>query len=266
MGNSSFFLLILIILVPVGIWWWIKKRKEGPSTGSGSAIKRHDGDEVWRTIKDFLKSNNEKGKDIVESYVAKRPSPDVINRALSKEDQKKQKLEIKARKNEEKRLKNECKKAGKPYIKEKEKELYVVLFSTKNAKTGKVDKPRAIECQVINVNKSGKKSSKNAEKRIITLGEVDYETEAKWILPIKDAEIAKLKKSEQRQQKYDKLNIFKTYKAKRLKAIEADEARYKQYSAKLEAKEAKKQVKKEAKERREKEKWEKKETVVKVKK
>nr|WP_229502900.1 DUF5385 family protein [Malacoplasma iowae] len=87
---------------------------------------------------------------------------------------------------------------------EKERELYVVLFTTRNAKTLKVDKPRAIECEV----KYVKINRKENERKIIILGERNYKEEAEWILPIKEAEEAKLKKELERQEKRKQRNII----------------------------------------------------------
>ncbi|RXY97369.1 hypothetical protein D8X55_00355 [Malacoplasma penetrans] len=263
--NNNFFMLLLIIVIPIGIWWWWKKRKNGPSNNGGAIQKRREGDEVWKTIKDFLKSNNEKGKEIVESYVAKRPDPNVVDRTLPKDLQKKQKLEIKENKKLEQEKKKELKKEGKTYQKEKPKELYVVLFVTRTSKNNTEDKPRAIECEVKNVRvPNGKKNQ--TEKKIVILGERDYETESKWILPIKTAEENKIKKEYAKQQKFKKLNIIKTVKDKKIKNLEKDPEKLEIYNQKLKEKEDKKLLKQQEKEKREKAKWEKKEIVVKTKK
>lgn len=263
-GNSSLLFILLLVLVPIGFFWWWKKRKNG-SSSSGSIQKRHEGDEVWKTLKDFLKSQNEKGKEIVESYVAKRPEPHVVNRALSKEEQKKQKLEIKEYQKQEKIKKKQLKSEGKKYTKEKPRELYVVLFVTKSSKTNVEDKPRAIECEVKNVRVSGGKKGQT-EKKIIILGERDYTTESKWILPIKTAEEDKIKKEYAKQQKYKKLNFVKTLKNKKLSELEKDPEKLAAYNEKIKQKEEKKISKQEQKEKKEKAKWEKKEVIVKTKK
>lgn len=259
--NNSLFLIILIIL-PIGFMiWWMKKKKNGSSTG-GQIKKRHEGDEVWKTIKDFLKMNEEKGKEVVESYVAKRPDPNVINRSLPKAEQKQQKIEIKKRKEQEKLKAKELKKEGKKLHKEKPRELYVVLFVTRNPKTKIEDKPRAIECEVKNVRVAGSKSKKDIEKKIIILGERDYEKESAWILPIKNAEETRIKKEYEKQQKIRKINPINVINKKRKEAIEKDPKKLEKHNQKLLKKEEKKNKKLE----KEKAKWEKKETVVKTKK
>lgn len=259
--NNNLFLIILIIL-PIGFMiWWMKKKKSGGSTG-GQIKKRHEGDEVWKTIKDFLKSNDEKGKEVVESYVAKRPDPNVINRSLPKAEQKAQKLEIKKRREEEKAKAKQLKKEGKKVPKEKPRELYVVLFVTRNTKTKVEDKPRAIECEVKNVRVPGSKSKKDIEKKIIILGERDYKKESAWILPIKTAEETRIKKEYEKQQKIKKINPINVINNKRKEKIEKDPVKLEKYNEKLRKKEEKKNQRLE----KEKAKWEKKETVVKTKK
>lgn len=262
MPQNNFFLIIIFIL-PLGFMiWWMKKRKDKSSQmGSGYAKKRHEGDEVWKTIKDYLKTQNEKGKEIIETYVAKRPDPNYINRSLPKNEQKAQKLEIQKRKKQEKEQIKQLKKEGKKYIKEKTKELYVVLFVTRNPKTLEQDKPRAIECEVKNVRIPGAKKG-NTEKKIIILGERDYEVESKWILPIKSAEEQKIKKEYEKQEKFNKYNPIKIILNKRKESIEKNPEKKAKLEKKIEEKERKKIEKKE----RENKKWEKKETVVKTKK
>lgn len=252
---------IIIFILPIGLlFWWMKKKKN--QDFSSVPKKRHEGDEVWNTIKDFLKSNNEKGKEVVESYVAKRPDPNTINRLLPKEEQKIQKKEIDKRKKEEKLKNKELKKEGKKIPKEPNRELYVVLFVTRDTKTKQEDKPRAIECEVKNVRVAGSKSKKDIEKKIIILGERDYEKESEWILPIKKSEEQKIKKEHDKQQKRKKYNFISKLKKSRMEKIESNPLKKEKYLQKME----KKSNKKNAKLEKEKAKWEKKETVVKTKK
>lgn len=207
--NSSFFSIIILIVPIVLIFLYIKKKKKGNSD-QGAFKKRRDGDEVWKTIKDFLKSKNEMGKEVVESYVAKRPSLSNIDKSLSKDDQKRIKKELKDIEKKVKEEEKKIKKSGKKIKQKKEKEIYVVLFVTRNAKHINKDKnlsidkissidnaiindpPRAIECEVTTI----KISKKETERKIKVLREVPYEVEAKWILPIKQAEESKLKKEQ----------------------------------------------------------------------
>jgi hypothetical protein len=39
---------------------------------------------------------------------------------------------------------------GKKLVHPKEKDLYIVCFTTKETRNGKIDKPRCIECEVTN--------------------------------------------------------------------------------------------------------------------
>lgn len=208
--NSSFFSIIILIVPIVLIFLYIKKKKKGNSD-QGVFKKRRDGDEVWKTIKDFLKSKNEMGKEVVESYVAKRPSLSNIDKSLPKEEQKKFKKELKETEKKIKEEEKKIKKSGKKIKQKKEKEIYVVLFVTRNAKNVKRDTnntsidnvpsienvaindpARAIECEVTTI----KISKKETERKIKVLREVSYEIESKWILPIKQAEELKLKKDQ----------------------------------------------------------------------
>lgn len=172
---DSLFIIVIIVVVIVVLFMFFKRRKNGGKGPSNEVQKRHEGNEVWKAVKDFLKSKDEKGKEIVETYVAKRPSLDYIDKNLSKEEQKQKKLEIKNRKQEEKRKKKEDRAIGKKPRNEPSKELYVILFVTRNAKTKVEDPPRAIECEVIN-NQVGRKQK---DRKITINGEKDYEVESK---------------------------------------------------------------------------------------
>ncbi|EGZ31133.1 DUF5385 family protein [Malacoplasma iowae] len=204
MNNSLFGFLPLLLIGGIVVAFFLYKKKKQKESSSNGPKQRHEGDEVWKAVKDFLRDNEEKGKEIIDTYVAKRLNPDLINRSLPKQEQKKQKEEIKRRKQEKKIENKKLKAEGKKPKIEKERELYVVLFTTRNAKTLKVDKPRAIECEV----KYVKINRKENERKIIILGERNYKEEAEWILPIKEAEEAKLKKELERQEKRKQRNII----------------------------------------------------------
>ncbi|WPL37348.1 DUF5385 family protein [Malacoplasma iowae] len=204
MNNSLFGFLPLLLIGGIVVAFFLYKKKKQKESSSNGPKQRHEGDEVWKAVKDFLRDNEEKGKEIIDTYVAKRLNPDLINRSLPKQEQKKQKEEIKRRKQEKKIENKKLKAEGKKPKIEKERELYVVLFTTRNAKTLKVDKPRAIECEV----KYVKINRKENERKIIILGERNYKEEAEWILLIKEAEEAKLKKELERQEKRKQRNII----------------------------------------------------------
>lgn len=209
--NSSPLFVLLLLVVPIGLFFYFMKKKKSKDANKGPTT-RHEGDEVWKTVKDFLKNNGDVGKEVVETYVAKRPDENIIDRSLSKEQQRKQKEEIKKRKIELKEKNKQLKKEGKLPKIEKNRELYVVLFTTRNSKTKKTDKPRAIECEV----KMIKKNKYDTERKIVILGERNYKKESEWILPIKEAEEAKFKKEiERREKKAKRLREKKEKKNKK---------------------------------------------------
>ncbi|MGL5246253.1 MAG: DUF5385 family protein [Mycoplasmoidaceae bacterium] len=196
MNNGSSLTSLLLLIIPIGVLiYFVKKKKKG-STNT-VAKKRRDDDEVWKTLKSYIKKNSEVGKEIIESFVAKRPPVDFIDKSLSKEEITKQKKAIKEKHHLEKEKKKQLKKEGKRFIEAEQKELYVVLFTTRNPKTLVEDKPRAIECQVVNK----KVDKKNFEREIIVTRTLEYDEEIKWILPIKEKEEAQFQKEKEKKEK-----------------------------------------------------------------
>lgn len=203
MGNNSLFLIILVIIPIVLIAYVIIKKKNNNSGNdrnkkSANKLKnKQEEDEVWLTIKRYLREKNEVGKEVVDSYVVKRPDPRVKTKA-NKKQLKAAAQELKALKKsnpEEYKAKKELKKIEN---RKKQKELYVVLFTTKNTKTHVTDAPRAIECEVVY-----KKADKGLKRSIVINGPVDYEKEMEWIKPIKakdDKELARQLRVEQRRE------------------------------------------------------------------
>lgn len=199
-------LIILVFIVPIGLLaWWFFKRKKKNSTAKVDYQKRRKDDEVWKTIKDYMKSRGEVGREIVECYVAKRLDVDVIDKKVSKDEQKVQKQEISQRKKDEDIRKKESKAKGLKYRRPLPEDLYVALFVTRNAKTKIEDAPRAIECSVINE----KISKKETNRRIIVLKELNYEDEQSWVSPIKTKEEAEINKTTTKrlrnQQRFNKI-------------------------------------------------------------
>jgi hypothetical protein len=96
--------------------------------------------------------------------------------------------------------------------------LYVVCFTTKQTKTNVIDKPRAIECEVINT----RINKKEYDRKIIINGLLDYDKEMEWIAPIKFAETTKNAKSVKQQQKNEqrKQNRVNKQKAKAKRKVE----------------------------------------------
>lgn len=197
MDNNLLYILLLVIPIIIVVFVIVKKKKGNNSNDkkpSGNKLKSKDeADEVWLTIKKHLRDTNEHGKEVIDSYVVKRPDPmNPKNPELKRRKAKIKKLKstnLEQYKVEKAKLRIEQRK--------KPQELYVVLFTTKNPKSGQVDKQRGIECEVVY-----KKIDKNNRQRtIIVNGEIDLQKEMKWIKPIKDKDdkqLAKQLKVEQR--------------------------------------------------------------------
>jgi hypothetical protein len=109
----------------------------------------------------------------VDCYVAKRNGIDYINPNLPKDIKMNKREEIKLRKLQFEQQRRAAKKIGKKLLPPKEKDLYVVCFTTKQSKTGIVEKPRAIECEVLNT----KIDKKQYDRKIIINGLLDYDKE-----------------------------------------------------------------------------------------
>ena len=195
-GSSNNFLYILLIIIPIGlvIFMFIKKKKgggKGENKSNNKLKNKQEEDEVWLTIKRHLRETGEFGKEVIDSYVVKRPDP----RLKTKETKLKNKELKELKKTDIVAYKN-AKAIHKIQMHKKPKELYVVLFTTRNTKTLEVDDPRAIECEVIY-----KKINKNTNQRTILINQVlDYKKEMEWIQPIKakdDKELARQLRIEQ---------------------------------------------------------------------
>ena len=208
-GNSNNLFLILLIVIPIGlvIFMIFKKKNGGGNTKnnkSGNQLKnKQQEDEVWLTIKRYLRDKEELGKEVVDSYVVKRPDPRAKTKAKKQADKEFKKL--KTTNPEEYKIQKDLRKIEN---RKKPKELYVVLFTTKNTKTHVLDKPRAIECEVVY-----KKVNKNTNQRTILINQtLDYDKEMEWIQPIKakdDKELARQLRVEQRRIQRKKLKEAK---------------------------------------------------------
>ena len=195
MEHSSSILFILFFLVPIGIIIFIAvKKKKNTYNTTPTKQKR---DEVWKSIKYFLKQHNEQGKEIIDSYVAKRKTQDFS-------EWKKQNLALwnnmsSAQRQEKK---NEFKKHP--------KELYVVVFTTRDSKTKQEDQPRAIECEIIYAKTQNQREKDS--RNIVINGQLDYAKEAEWIDPLRKKDEAKLIKEEKRQAKREQKRAEKIQK------------------------------------------------------
>lgn len=167
----------------------IKKQKNNKTNFFLSNHKNKD--DVWKTIKQFLKRNGEKGKEIVDSYVVKRNHIDMIDPTLSNHEKQNKRAEIRIRKFKFKTLKLFAKKNNIPFEAPKiHLNRYVIVFITKNIKTNFIDDPRCIEIEVV----SNKVSKNKYENEIIINSELDYNNEIQWISPYRESEKIKYEK------------------------------------------------------------------------
>ncbi|MDC4163107.1 DUF5385 domain-containing protein [Mycoplasma sp. T363T] len=189
--NSNFILIVLLVVVPIGfISYFIYKRKK--TTGSGEFVGRTKDErrnEVWKTVKKYLQDNDMYGREIMYTFVAKRPSANDDKKLHKqfKEETKKYLLEHKL-----------SKKDKKAYLKSRSKEMarerYCIYFQTKDAKTQSVFDPEIIEAEVLTL--PPKKRGDAPERKIQINGLQDFKKEFAWIEPLKNKEDARLKKAE----------------------------------------------------------------------
>ena len=186
--------IILLLVVGIAIYAWYKKRKENKNANPFLSSRKNK-DEVWKTIKQFLRDNGEQGKEIVDSYVVKRSHEDQIDPNGSYQYKKNKNFEVKLRKLQRDRINKKNAAQNKSKIKPpKARDLFVVVFTTKDSKTGELDAPRCFECEVINT----KISKKEYDRKIVINSVCDYEKEMEWIAPVKAAEQAKAEAMEKR--------------------------------------------------------------------
>lgn len=179
--------LLLVVIVGIAIFAWYKKRKANKEANPFLSSRKNK-DEVWKTIKQFLKDNGEQGKELVDSYVCKRDHIDAIRPNGSDQYKKNKNYELKIRKWQRKELNQDLKARGKKQLKAPAaRDLFVVVFQTRDTKTGEKDNPRCFECEVINK----KIDKKNYDRKIVIHHELDYDTEMEWIAPVRVAEAEK---------------------------------------------------------------------------
>lgn len=186
--------LLLVVIIGIAIYAWYKKRKADKEANPFLSSRKNK-DEVWKTIKQFLKDNNEQGKEILDSYVCKRDHVDTINPNGSFLYKKNKNAELKIRKWQRKQLNKKLKTQGrKELTPPKARDLFVVVFQTRDSKTGQKDSPRCFECEVINT----KIDKKNYDRKVVINKELDYDTEMEWIAPVRIAEAAKAEAMDKR--------------------------------------------------------------------
>ena len=187
----NFLPLILIVVVGIAIFAWYKKRKANREANPFLSSRKNK-DEVWKTIKQFLRDNNEQGKEIVDSYVVKRNHVDMIDPNGSNLVKKNKTYELKIRKWQRNQINKTkgIKKVGPIPA----RDLFVIVFKTKDTKTNIEDAPRCFECEVINT----KISKKEYDRKIVIHGLLDYDSEMEWIAPVRAAEKVKAAALEKR--------------------------------------------------------------------
>ena len=181
--NSNAGLIIVFVLVGIAVIVMIplsiKKKRDQKNKALISS--RHNKDEVWKSIKQYLKDSGQYGNKIISSYVAKRNDINYINPNDSNYSKRKQKIVNKIRdyqySEEKKHVKITNKKAK--FVRPPVRDLYVVCFQTQNTKTGR----------------------KTQDRQIFINGSCDYNKEMEWIAPIRDAEIERSKKIEEKELK-----------------------------------------------------------------
>ena len=197
MGGSNNLFSLLIIIIPIVLIFWFFNKKKNKKNGTGVTgqvqSKNERKDEVWKTVKQFLQEHGERGKEVSYSFVAKRNNPTQdkkLKKVFKQETEdyiKKNHLDkIQARRHRDQRQKLAA------------KELYCIYFITRDPKTKIKDPARIIEAEVVQTNTGNKKEP--VKRSIVINGLQDFETEFKWIEPIKkreDEKIAKLEKQKE---------------------------------------------------------------------
>ncbi|MCV3743348.1 DUF5385 domain-containing protein [Ureaplasma sp. ES3154-GEN] len=184
-SNNTMFIFIILIPIIIIVFFVIKKRKKqnNQPTYVGNKTSK-DANEVWLTVKKYLRDINDKGKEVIDSYVVRRPDNHNVAQMtkIQRADYKQEMQNIKALKTINPTLYKEEMQRIKKEKNAKPRELYVVLFTTRNAKTFVVDAPRAIECEVKNV----KINKKETKREIEIIRSLDYDDEYRWIKEMKD--------------------------------------------------------------------------------
>lgn len=209
---SSLMPILLLVIIGVAIYS-VYKRKKTAREANPFLSNRKNKDEVWKTIKQFLKDNNCQGKELADSYVVKRNHVDYVDPNSSELARKNKSFELKIRQLQHKQAKKRAKYSGSILPENNPaRDLFVVVFKTRDTKTGKEDPYRCFECEVLNT-KIGKKQY---DRKIIINGELDLDKEMEWIAPIRAAEQDKAKAMEAKAAKR-KASQDKVEKKRRMK-------------------------------------------------
>lgn len=187
MGGNSLIIIIVIIAI-AGIFLLPRMLKKKRAEKAKALIsQRHDKDEVWKTIKQYLKDTNQYGVEIVDTYVIRRNPVEYINPLDSSYVKDKVRAANALREFQFKQELLKAKKIGKNarFMRPKQRDLYVVLFQTKNIKTNELLPPQAIECEVV----TKKINRKEWDRKILINGKLNYDNEMIWIAPARALEL-----------------------------------------------------------------------------
>lgn len=279
MGSNLYILIILIPVVILFVWVSKRSKKGQQSDLGGNERGSNKRDEVWRTIKEFLKNENQKGLEVISTYSIRRPTAKELHarlkdaqifnaKQLAKEQKQKYKKPIIPKKYELEdyfaNLYEQTFELSKPYYQAhthqnqtvdvqifdkshrsdlinkqkarqqwkkqiktnltfwkktntqndltptipKKRDLYVLLFKTKNQKTNEILPTRAIEVEIVKT----PLEKGNTQRRILVNQELDIDKEMAWIRPIKFADDQKQLQDLQKMQKLEQKQKLKLQK------------------------------------------------------
>lgn len=212
MGGTALMPILILVIIGVAIYS-VYKKKKNEREANPFLSNRKNKDEVWQTIKRFLKDSDGRGKELVDSYVIKRNHVDYIDPNTSELERKNKTYELKIRDWQRKQAKKDAKVSGiKVPEPPKARDLFVVVFKTRDTKTHHEDPYRCFECEVVNT----KISKKDYDRKIVIHNELNYDKEMEWIAPIRAAEQEKAKAMEARIAK-QKASQEKSEKKRRLR-------------------------------------------------
>lgn len=196
--NSTMIILVVIIVVIIAIAIPTSMKKKREQSKKAMISAHHNKDEVWKSIKQYMKDTNQYGCEIIDSYVAKRNSIDYINPNLPKVSRDNIKYANKIREFQYQQAKKDAKSSNSNvrFTRPPIKDIYVICFCIRNIKTKQINPPQAIECEVI-IKKIDRKTQ---DRKIIINGKVNYDKEMEWIAPIRNAEITRSSRLTEKQE------------------------------------------------------------------
>lgn len=103
-----------------------------------------------------------------------------------------------------------AKRNGKEY---KKRDVYVILFKTRDTKKFVEDNDRALEVEIIQT----RISKKEYDRKVVSHGLKDFETENKWIQETRKVELRRMKKQEEAEAKKKAKKLLKKQKKEQKK-------------------------------------------------